>query len=316
MNLEQSIGEYLKELQRQHKVHNTIRSYKNDLACFDQYWQKYAKKRELKEFSTSMVMEYGGYLEEKYPSSSNSRRRRLQALRLFFDFLVNKKLFGENPIRLVPVSPKKLNAPSPIPYGKVLKFSKNQQEKFQEGESALERLVALRNLVIIHLIYGCGLKVSQVADFPIKYLAGKYKRLLIQHPKRDPFSIPVPNSTQNLLKDYCSQLSLVKTAQGVSFDQLVFNANAYRIHRGGLSERGIELIFKNYSDKHKLSNFTPRLLRQACIFKWLVQGIPESTIKEWMGVMPNYSLKPFIEVLKEQEHLGGVYSELPYQVTL
>ena len=58
---------------------------------------------------------------------------------------------------------------------------------------------------------------------------------------------------------------------------------------------GIEIIFKEYSEKLKIE-LTPRSLRQACIFNWLKDKNEES-IKEWMGVAPSYCLKQFKEHL-------------------
>ena len=44
---------------------------------------------------------------------------------------------------------------------------------------------------------------------------------------------------------------------------------------------------------------TAKSLRQSCIFKWLIKGEPQSTIKEWMGVQPQYSLRPYVEELEK-----------------
>ena len=49
---------------------------------------------------------------------------------------------------------------------------------------------------------------------------------------------------------------------------------------------------------------TPKSLRQACVFKWLQQGINDNQIKEWMGVAPSYSLKLY------KEHINqNIYNE-------
>ena len=53
---------------------------------------------------------------------------------------------------------------------------------------------------------------------------------------------------------------------------------------------------------------TPRNLRQACILKWLCQNISDSTIKEWMGVLPSYNLDPYKEFLANRPSLS--YKEL------
>ena len=43
-------------------------------------------------------MEYATFLEARYPQS-NSRRRKIQTLRIFFDYLIEKNYFTDNPVR-------------------------------------------------------------------------------------------------------------------------------------------------------------------------------------------------------------------------
>ena len=79
---------------------------------------------------------------------------------------------------------------------------------------------------------------------------------------------------------------------------MFFNANPYRILKGGLSARGIEVLFKEFSKKLE-TPMTARSLRQACIFKWMAKDIPQARIKEWMGVRPSYDLKEYIKLREE-----------------
>ena len=84
----------------------------------------------------------------------------------------------------------------------------------------------------------------------------------------------------------------------IEFEDVLFNANPFKILSGGLSARGCEIIFKELS---KTLNYkiTPRNLRQSCVFRWLAQDINHISIKEWLGVRPSYSLKPFIILMEE-----------------
>ena len=59
-----------------------------------------------------------GFLEKKY-SSINSRRRKLQTLRLFFDFLVENEAYPENPIKKIASAPKSLLPPAPTTYPEI-----------------------------------------------------------------------------------------------------------------------------------------------------------------------------------------------------
>src|SRR5688572_11270115 len=96
--------EFLDLLQRQGKSFNTIKNYKADLSCFNAFLLGKQESLKLSEFTTTQVQEYAQFLHGKY-DSSNSVRRRVQALRLFFDFLMAQNIFQENPLKKMAVSP-------------------------------------------------------------------------------------------------------------------------------------------------------------------------------------------------------------------
>ena len=108
----------------------------------------------------------------------------------------------------------------------------------------------------------------------------------------------MPKSFASLFKEYRDLLEKQKECDGIDFDDILFNANPFKILAGGLSARGCEVIFKEFS-KILGIKITPRSLRQSCIFKWIVQTHPHSRIKEWMGVQPVYSLKPYLDVMDD-----------------
>jgi hypothetical protein len=111
----------------------------------------------------------------------------------------------------------------------------------------------------------------------------------------------MPAATTKLIQQYLKELP--------SKNYLLFNANAYKLISGGISSRGIELLFSDFRTKLKI-NMTARSLRQACAFRWLTQGKPESLIKEWLNVAPSYSLMPYIEEFNKHALL---FQDLNYE---
>jgi len=155
----------------------------------------------------------------------------------------------------------------------------------------LEALIGIRNQVLVDLIYGAGLKVSDLSSLKMNHISlGSSPRVLITPLKRDPYSIPLSENFVPLFKRYQEFLTIQKEKDYHEFDDFLFNANPYRILSGGLSPRGIETVFKELRGKLDIV-LTPKSLRQACIFNWLGQKKKESLIKEWLGVAPSYSLK-------------------------
>jgi hypothetical protein len=275
--------EFYSNLRAQGKSQNTLKNYKTDLDCFNYYLNSEYASTLVSNFDQALVSNYGQYLEKKY-SSDNSRRRRVQALRIFFDFLLNKGLVTGNPVRKLPTSPKFLDIPRPTPFIDVktlwtyLVEESHSQDKIQE-------LLSKRNQILFLLIFGAGLKVSANGDGP---------RVLIHHPKRDAYTVELPKIFEKVYADYLVILEEMKNKSQITFDNLLFYANPYRIISGGLSARGIEIIFEDYRNK-LIITLTPKSLRQACIFKWIQQQKSTTLIKEWLGLAPSYDLKLYLE---------------------
>lgn len=309
-NLLDKQHEFLKNLERQGKSFNTVKNYKADLQCFNTFLIDKQQHLKMRTFSTTQVQEYSQYLDQKY-DSPNSVRRRVQALRLFFDFLMGQSLFPENPLKKMAVSPKVLDNPEPTPFPEVIKTYKLLKNKAQ-GASDLQELVALRNIIIFHLIYGSGLKVSDMAKLNFGGILKDKNgfRVLVEHPKRDPYSIPLPEVfTEDFLLYKQKYTEHMKTHE-LEIDELLFNANPYKILSGGLSPRGTELFFEDLRKELK-TEMTAKSLRQSCIFKWLNMNVPHATIKEWLGVTPTYSLELYLEELKK-DPAGKVFKDLDF----
>lgn len=297
INLNELSLNFLKGLEQKGKSFNTVKNYRTDLNTFLKFLAKHNHNSDLVEVTGQMLKEYDLYLEKTY-NSPNSIRRRIQALRLFFDWLVENDLYPNNPIKKLVSSPKKVDIPRPLSFKNVLLVHKYLQSKYNEANE-LEKLMAMRNLLVFHFIYGAGLKVSDIEGLNHEnILPGKSIRVLITHPKRDPYTNPLPNGFLDFYTRYKKQLESQKQKDSIEFNNILFNANPYKILRGGLSARGIEIILKDISKRLQIQ-VTAKNLRQSCIFKWLNYNENESSIKERMGVQPQYSLSPYKKLIEE-----------------
>jgi site-specific recombinase XerD len=306
--------EFFTKLKNLGRSVNTLKNYKTDLDCFNSYLQKSQIKVDISKFSMPQVILYGTYLEAKY-SSDNSRRRRVQALRIFFDYLVEQNIMSSNPVRKLPTSPKFLDIPRPTPFIDIKTLWEHLSDSALTKDN-INRLIAKRNQISILLIFGGGLKVSDIAKLKrSKITLGSSKnepaRVMINHHKRDPYTVPLPAIFNEVYSDYITELEDLKRYSQIEFDEILFNANPYRILNGGLSPRGLEIIFEDLRKK-LIITLTPKSLRQACIFKWLQDEVNDSLIKEWLGVAPSYSLKLYKEHvdkhLYSHEFLSEIYT--------
>ncbi len=305
-------NKFFQKLTSKGRSSNTIKNYRTDLECFNQFLQKNQNKTNFNQINIPYLEQYGHYLENRY-SSHNSRRRRVQTLRIFFDFLVEENIFSSNPVRKLPTSPKFLDIPRPTPFADIKTLWQHLLVESQ-CQNQMIRLLAKRNMIMTLFIYGSGLKVSELAQLKkdqifLSQKKGQASRVMISPPRRDPFTIPLPEVFIPVYEDYRQELEKEKKHSHIEFQQVLFNANPYQILSGGLSPRGVEIVFEDIRNKLSI-HLTPKSLRQACIFKWLKQDKKDALIKEWMGVAPNYSLKLYKEHLSAYPHDDNFLKEL------
>lgn len=300
-------GQFLKDLQSQGKSPNTLKNYRADLQAFNKFLTERSRPLTLKSFPLPQALEYQGYLEATY-GSPNSIRRRVQALRLYFDFLVVKHAWPDNPIKQMAVAPKVLDRPAPVPFKDLIRW-KNHLEERAKNSKGLERLSALRNLMVLRLIYEAGLKVSDLARLELSDMLEEKKgmRVLVRPDKRDPYSIPVSLELKKFFQEYREALQKAwPDKDEPTF--VLFNANPHRILGGALSPRGTELVFEEARRSLKI-DITARNLRQACVFRWMCLQITPSQIKEWLGVAPDYDMGLYVDVFNKDKPL---FLDLPH----
>src|SRR5690606_19108477 len=203
-----------------------------------------------------------------------------------------------------------LDIPRPTAFSEVKTLWEYLLAEEQAPEN-LNKLIALRNQLVVLFIYGAGLKVSDLSHLKNRQLLlkGDIPRVMIEHPKRDPYTIPLPEIFFEVWQRYEKALALEKERAGLTFDEVLFAANPHRILAGSLSARGMEVIFEEIRGKLMIT-LTPKSLRQACIYKWLKLGLNDATVKEWLGVAPSYSLKPYRDSLKDHVYSDEFLREL------
>lgn len=301
--------QFLKDLETKGKSPNTLKNYRADLQVFNKFLTAHKRPMTLKSFPLAQVQEYQGHLQETY-GSPNSIRRRVQALRLYFDFLVQKHSFPENPIKLMIVAPKLLEKPTPVSFKELIKLKSWLENKVELSEG-LEKLLHMRNLLVVLLVYETGIKVSDLARLELQDLMDDKKsgmRVLVRPPKRDPYSIPVGAHFKESFQVYKAELkSLWPKKESPRF--LLFNANPHAILSGSLSPRGTEMVFEELRKQLKIE-ITARTLRQAAVFRWMCLKVSEGQIKEWLGVAPNYDLSLYLEVFNKKDF--PMYLDLPH----
>ncbi|HEY1337618.1 MAG TPA: tyrosine recombinase XerC [Bryobacteraceae bacterium] len=195
-------------------------------------------------------------------------RRKLAAVRGLFRFLLREGEVPVNVARLVrtPKAPKTLpEVPSP-----------GQVNTLIDGVAAgrLERPYPARDRALFELLYGCGLRVSELAGLNLDDLDRSEGWLRVRGKGRKERQVPLPGKAADALERYLSSRPVVRDERAVFLN-----------HRNGrLTARGIRGIVKLYSTAlAEDPSLHPHSFRHAYATHLLAAGADLRAIQELLG---------------------------------
>ena len=264
--LERQIGRFLEELQRNNASAHTITAYESDLRHFLDYFSPPGMKPPAPaEFDVLKIREWLAALYDQ-KLAAVSIRRKLAALRVFFRFLVREGLAPINAPRLLrtPRSPKTL--PDVM--------TTEQANALLDGVAAgkVERPHPARDLAIMELLYGCGLRVSELVGLNLDDVDRAERWLRVRGKGRKERQVPFGGKAADALERYLDARASRETA-------------VFLNHRGGrLTDRGVRGIIKLYATLIAGdSSLHPHSFRHAFATHLLSDGADLRSIQELLG---------------------------------
>jgi len=263
-----AIERYLSELGRQNASAHTIRNYASDLEQFLEYFSPPESQppapasidaRLLREWLTSL------YDRKLDPISV---RRKLAAVRSFFQFLLREKSVATNVARLLR-TPK---APKRVPIVPTAEQTNTLVDGV--GRDQFERPHPERDVALFELLYGCGLRISELVGLNIDDFDFRERWIRVRGKGRKERQVPYGKKASAALEKYLGQRS-AKAGERA----LLVN------HRGGrLSDRGAREIVKFYARMISGdASLHPHSLRHAYATHLLADGADLRAIQELLG---------------------------------
>ena len=262
------IERYIAELGQRGVSSHTLRAYAADLAEFLQYLSPpETEPPQPAAIDTLTLREWlmGLYAQRL---ATVTIRRKLAAIRGLFAFLRRDGLVKTNVARLVytPKAPKR--APEVM--------TEEQANALLDGVAAgkLERPHPARDVAIFELLYGCGLRVSELAGIDLEDIDRAEGWVRVRGKGRKERQVPLPGKARAALERYLGERPVMRDERA-----LLLN------HRGGrLTDRGVHGIVKLYaaflaSD----SSIHPHSFRHAYATHLLSSGADLRAIQELLG---------------------------------
>ena len=256
-------NDYLK-IERGFSV-NSISSYKEDIYKFNKFIDNSKSPLEV---SSDDIKEFLQKISKGMNSSSQSRI--ISGLRSFFEFLIFEKYISQNPLRLIESPKISRKLPDTLSIEEIDLLISNLDLSKEQGE---------RNLAIIELLYGCGIRVSELVDLKISDLFFNENFIKVTGKGNKQRLIPIGNITKQNVNNYLqNSRNKIKVISA-------FNDHVFLNRRGkNLTRAMIFTIVKNLAKKANFSkSISPHTFRHSFATHLLENGADLRTIQQLLG---------------------------------
>jgi integrase/recombinase XerC len=266
--LRDSADRYLAELQRENASPHTLRNYSSDLDQFIAYFSPVNSKCPApREIGPLQLREWLGHLYDQCLGAL-SIRRKLASVRSLFKFMLREGTIATNPARLVrtPKAPMRLPA---VP-------TAEQTNTLVDTVMAdtLDRPHPARDLLIFELLYGCGLRISELAGLNLDDFDRTERWIRVRGKGRKERQVPYASKAGDALEKYLAIREAVPAERALFLNH----------HGKRLSDRGARGIVKFYARMISGdSSLHPHSFRHAYATHLLADGADLRAIQELLG---------------------------------
>ena len=175
---------------------NTISAYINDISKFEQYLEFANKKPELKEITTADLKHFISWINELGMQAS-SQSRVISGLKSFFSFLLLEGIISEDPTLLLEMPRITKKLPDTLNVEEINAIINAVDASKPEG---------IRNKALLEVLYGCGLRVTELTTLRISnlYPTAEYLKVIGKGNKER--IVPVGSTALKLLKIYLEEV--------------------------------------------------------------------------------------------------------------
>ena len=242
---------------------HTIRNYSLDLEEFNKYLKEKEIQEEIENINKIHIRSYLGSIFSK--NSSGTLARKISTLRSFFKYLIKEGYIKTNPAKLVNIPKKKKFLPNVLTVDEIFNLLNLPDKNI---------LLGLRDRAILELLYGSGLRVSELVNLNISDVDINKNLILVKGKGKKERLIPMTDIAKNAILEY-----LDKRKSNIKTEPIFLNYKNTR-----LTTKSIGRIIEKYAKKMGLlRKVTPHSFRHSFATHLLNQGADLRSIQEMLG---------------------------------
>lgn len=248
---------------------NTLDAYVRDIKKLKDYAVDDLENTGPEKITYDNLQEYIFKLS-KQKFSERSQARWISSIKAFFKYLLEDEIRDDNPSTLLEGPKLGLYLPDTLSLTDIEKIINAIEKNSDLGK---------RNHCIIEVLYGCGLRVSELIDIKISNINFKENYLKVNGKGNKTRFVPLAEYTAKLLKDYVVNVRSKGKISKKHEDTLFLNS------RGTSMSRVIVfIIIKELTDKAGVSKkISPHTFRHSFATHLLQNGADLRYIQEMLG---------------------------------
>ena len=248
---------------------NTLDAYLRDIKKLRDYAEFDLENTGPFEITYENIQEYLFQLSKK-KFSERSQARWISSIKSFFKYLVEDEFRTDNPTTLLEGPKLGLYLPDTLSFEDV-----NRIIAVIKNDTDLGR----RNQCMVEVLYGCGLRVSELIDLKISNINFKESYLKVEGKGDKSRFVPMASFTSKLIKDYIRDIRSKYKINKKCEDILFLNS------RGSAMSRVIVfIIIKELTEKAGINKkISPHTFRHSFATHLLQNGADLRYIQEMLG---------------------------------
>lgn len=248
---------------------NTIEAYVSDLQKLQDFAEQNLMNITPVTISYEHLQEFL-YQVSKINYSERTQARWISSIKGFFSFLLEDELREDNPSALLETPKLGLYLPDTLSLEEIEKLISATEENTD---------LAKRNRCMIEVLYGCGLRVSELTELQISNINFKENYLKIQGKGDKVRFVPLADYTADFIKNYINNIRSKQKINPKHSDILFLNSRGAQISR-----QMVFLIIKEIVRKAGIQkNISPHTFRHSFATHLLQNGADLRFIQEMLG---------------------------------
>tara|TARA_B100001093_G_scaffold269010_1_gene257188 strand:- start:1659 stop:2576 length:918 start_codon:yes stop_codon:yes gene_type:complete len=248
---------------------NTVDAYIRDINKMDGFFNTEDSKKKINSINNEDFQNYLAHLNE-LKINARSQSRVISSMRSFFKYLMIEKIIDNNPSELLenPKTGKKL--PEFLTIDEIdLMVSQIDRSK-SDGE---------RNIAIIEVLYGCGLRVTELIELKISEIYWKEGFIRIIGKGNKERLVPLGKIASKHLKIYLNEIRVHQKIDNQFVDHVFINKNGKKLSRVMIFK-----IIKKLTEKAGIKkNVSPHTLRHSFATHLVEGGADLRAVQEMLG---------------------------------